>query len=198
MTDYCHSPVLWYNIVRVPWLTGSPASIPGLAETGELLLSAAPSSSMIGWAGGRLLWSLVGSSLGLRGEVLGGVTAFSGEVLSLARSRQGWGRNTASIRVCCVRVTINFFSFCFTCCTHTLLGTRGRCPSGPRALCFSSCFLSLWSSSPISLPASSGKTKTRDNTVLTTIQQSSVWAWKVKTLTSSRNTHSMRILYVVN
>lgn len=43
---------------------------------------------------------------------------------------------------------------------HTLAGMSGRCPSGPRPLCFSSCFLSFWSSSASSLPASSGKSTT--------------------------------------
>ena len=41
---------------------------------------------------------------------------------------------------------------------QTFLGMRGRWPSGPRPLCFSSCILSFWSP-PSSLPASSGNTK---------------------------------------
>lgn len=43
----------------------------------------------------------------------------------------------------------------------TLLGTRGRCPSGPRTLCFSSGFLSLCSSSlPLRFPPSSERKQT--------------------------------------
>lgn len=43
--------------------------------------------------------------------------------------------------------------------TFTLLAMTGRCPSCPLTLCLSSGLFSLWSSSSLSLPASSGKTR---------------------------------------
>lgn len=163
----------------VPWLAGSAASMPGLADAGGLFLSVVPSSGMTGWAGGKLFWSLVGSSPGVTGEVLAEVKTFSGEVLSRERSRLGWGRNKACLRYVSesaaweLQQNVSSFSFCLTCFPHTLLGKRGRCPSGPRALCFSSRFLSLWSSCPSSLPASSGKTKTQSTQSL---------QWSIKAL----------------
>lgn len=78
------------NMVTEPWLAGSADSTSGLADAGRL--SAGPSSWMTGWAEGKHLWSLIGSS---PGEVLGEVKCSSGEVLSVERLKAGWGRNVA-------------------------------------------------------------------------------------------------------
>lgn len=78
------------NLVTEPWLAGSADSRSGLADAGRL--SAGPSSWMTGWAEGKHLWSLIGSS---PGEVLGEAMCSSGEVLSVERLKLGWGRNVA-------------------------------------------------------------------------------------------------------
>lgn len=115
---------------------------------------------MVGWAGGKLLCSPVDSS---PGKLLGEVASFSAEVLSLEWSKLGWGENRdMDFWPQCIHprsgpVGVNqcaFFS-----ATFTLLGMRGRCPSCPRTLGLSSGLFSLWSSSSLSLPASSGKTR---------------------------------------
>lgn len=144
--------------MTVPWLiAGSVSSIPGLADAGGLFLSVVSLSWMIGWVGDKVLWSLVGSSPALTGEDLGGVFAFSGEVLSLERSRLGWEWEVQKYLYHSLQHDSHFLLF-YMLYTHTLLGIRGRCPSGPLALCFSSRFLSLWSS-PSVFPASSGTTE---------------------------------------
>lgn len=90
-------PVLYCLLTcwcTVPWLmVRSAASIPGLAGAVGLLLSVMPSSGLTGWAGGRFLCSPPTSSPGLTGEVAGGLLLFSGEFLSLERSRLGWKWN---------------------------------------------------------------------------------------------------------
>lgn len=146
--------------VTVPWLAESPASIPSLADAGGLFLSGLPSSWMVGWAGGKLLCSPVHSS---PGKVLGEVASLSGEVWSLEWSNLGWGEDRdkdfwpRGLHPRSSPLGLNqcaFFS-----ATFTLLGMRGRCPSCPRTLGLSSGLFSLWSSSSLSLPASSGKTR---------------------------------------
>lgn len=146
--------------VTVPWLAGLAASIPSLADTGGLFLSGLPSSWMVDWAGGKLLCPPVDSS---PGKLLGEVASFSAEVLSLEWSKLGWGENRdMDIWPQCIHPRsgpIGVNQCAFFSATFTLLGMRGCCPSCPRTLGLSSGLFSLWSSSSLSLPASSGKTR---------------------------------------
>lgn len=108
-------------------------------------------------------------------------------------SREVETRLRVENRIWLLRVRV-FYKMCrlsrLTCRTHTLVGRRGRCPSGPRGLCLSSCFVSLCSS-PMSLPASSGETKRQhsESVVRKNETKHSVNEW-----TSSSNTQFAHIL----
>lgn len=108
-------------------------------------------------------------------------------------SREVETRLRVENRIWLLRVRVSY-KMCrlsrLTCRTHTLVGRRGRCPSGPRGLCLSSCFVSLCSS-PMSLPASSGETKRQhsESVVRKNETKHSVNEW-----TSSSNTQFTHIL----